>query len=117
MYNRKSVLRQLMQSREDMLTITSLASTWMTLQDALFPMTSLTKTSAKCYLSTTNSRILILIWSILLLFFCPLQSRFSKRQITLPVRRKALRTHQYSSKRSHILSSVIYSYMILFPAL
>lgn len=47
MHRRTSVLRQLMPSREDMLTITSLASTWMTLQNALFPMTSLTKTSAE----------------------------------------------------------------------
>jgi hypothetical protein len=47
MYRRTSVLRQLMPSREDMLTITSLASTWMTLQNALFPMTSLTNTSAE----------------------------------------------------------------------
>lgn len=44
---RTSVLRQLMPSREDMLSITSLASTWMTLQNALFPMTSLTKTSVE----------------------------------------------------------------------
>lgn len=47
MYRRTSVLRQLMPSREDMLTITSLASAWMTLQNELFPMTSLTKTSAE----------------------------------------------------------------------
>jgi hypothetical protein len=47
MHRRTSVLRQLMPSREDMLTITSLASTWMALQNGLFPMTSLTKTSAE----------------------------------------------------------------------
>lgn len=40
-----SALRALMPSREDMLTITALASSWLSLYNALFPMVNLTKTS------------------------------------------------------------------------
>jgi hypothetical protein len=40
-----SALRRLMPSREDMLTITAHASSWLFLYNALFPMINLTKTS------------------------------------------------------------------------
>ncbi|MCJ1264565.1 hypothetical protein MMC22_004438 [Lobaria immixta] len=43
--HRSSALRALLPSREDMLTITASASTWLSLYNALFPMINFTKTS------------------------------------------------------------------------